>query len=221
MKSANPMIIGLVGYKNAGKTTLMKAIEKHTNILVNRIGFSEPLYKMLEVLGVTYAQIQDKSLRDLPHPKLGGKTIQEALNTLGTSWGRKMMYENIWTDRSLDAVISGAMNIADNVRFPNEYDCIRERRGVIVAIYEPDANFDGTEPERHIAELSEKADFFINNKRDRVTEEELVQEFLYKLGNFYAFLNHSIPAEFRQRFLRNFHGDDSAVYVQSSAGSGS
>jgi hypothetical protein len=157
------MLVGLIGYKNSGKTSITRKYKQLFDASVNMIGFSNPLYQMLGVLGVTEEEIQEKHKREFPHPKLGGKSIQFALNSLGTEWGRKMIYENIWVDRSLDAVVPGVTNVADNVRFPNEFKTVRNRGGVLIAIVNPTVRDDGTAPEAHIAELQAQADFTIHN----------------------------------------------------------
>ncbi|AKE44634.1 deoxynucleoside monophosphate kinase [Sinorhizobium phage phiM9] len=158
------MIVGLIGYKNAGKTQITQAFRGlYPELPVRMIGFSNPLYKMLGVLGITEDEIQDKPNRNTPHPKLGGKSIQFALNSLGTDWGRKMIHENIWTDRAMDDAQSHLINFADNVRFPNEFDAVIDRDGLTVAIINPNVCDDGTAPEAHIADLQEQADYKLFN----------------------------------------------------------
>ncbi|QIG68071.1 deoxynucleotide monophosphate kinase protein [Rhizobium phage RHph_Y68] len=162
------MLVGLIGYKNSGKTSIAKKYGQMFDPHLNMIGFSNPLYKMLGVLGITEEEIQDKPRRELPDPRFGGRSIQYALNSLGTDWGRKMIYENIWVDRALDAMIPSLTNIADNVRFPNEFDAVRKRNGFLIAIVNPKVGDDGTAPEKHIKDLQEKADVKIYNDPDLI-----------------------------------------------------
>ncbi|QIG73908.1 deoxynucleoside monophosphate kinase [Rhizobium phage RHph_N34] len=159
----NAFIVGLIGYKNSGKTTIAKTFSQMYGFQTKMIGFSNPLYEMLAVLGISLEEIQDKPRRELPDERLGGKSIQFALNSLGTDWGRKMIYENIWTDIALNSTDSLAINIADNVRFPNEFDGVKIRNGITVAIINPNVKDDGTAPEAHIEELQSKADYKIFN----------------------------------------------------------
>ncbi|QIG69704.1 deoxynucleotide monophosphate kinase protein [Rhizobium phage RHph_I46] len=157
------LIVGLIGFKNSGKTSITKEYITCFNYKTKMIGFSNPLYEMLGVLGISIEEIQDKPRRDLPDERLGGKSIQFALNSLGTDWGRKMIYENIWTDIALNSAQNGIVNIADNVRFPNEFEGVKKRNGITVAIINPNVKDDGTAPEAYIESLQKKADYTIFN----------------------------------------------------------
>lgn len=159
------IVIGLIGYKNSGKTSLSKLVgEVFYASNYGIIGFSNPLYKMMEVgLGITYEEIQDKARRDEPDPRLGGKSIQYALNTLGTKWGREMIYDDIWVDRSLASIGNLPVYFADNVRYANEYEGIERVGGINIAIVNPLVSDDGTWPEAHIAELQARTPFKVFN----------------------------------------------------------
>ncbi|AIK68388.1 deoxynucleoside monophosphate kinase [Rhizobium phage vB_RleM_P10VF] len=174
------MFIGLIGYKNSGKTSIANRYKELFDDSVNMIGFSNPLYAMLGVLGISMEEIQDKSKREIPHEKLGGKSIQFALNSLGTDWGRNMIYKNLWVERSLDALHPFATNIADNVRFPNEYDAVERQNGILVAIINPHVHDDGTAPEKHILELQDKAAYSIYNDPEK-TGLDLAATALYEI----------------------------------------
>lgn len=179
------MIIGLIGYKNSGKTSITKAFKRvYPELPVRMIGFSNPLYKMLGVLGITEEEIQDKPNRNTPHPKLGGKSIQFALNSLGTEWGRKMIHENIWTDRAMDDADPRVINVADNVRFPNEFDAVMDRNGLTVAIINPNVKDDGTAPEAHIEELQSLADYKLYNDPAKRSLDDCAEELYQCIVDF-------------------------------------
>ncbi|QGZ13907.1 deoxynucleoside monophosphate kinase [Rhizobium phage RL38J1] len=187
------MFIGLIGYKNSGKTSISKRYKELFGVPVNMIGFSNPLYQMLEVLGVTMEEIQDKSKRDEPHELLGGKSIQFALNSLGTDWGRNMIYKNLWVERSLDSLQPDTINIADNVRFPNEYDAVERSNGILVAVINPLVRYDGTVPEQHIAELQDKAPYSIYNNPEEADLDVAAHALHFIIQNEIAFrLNEAI-----------------------------
>jgi hypothetical protein len=178
------MLIGLIGYKNSGKTSISKAFtELYPNLEVNMIGFSNPLYDMLGVLGISRAEIQNKSIREVPHPKLYGKSIQYALNSLGTDWGRNMIGENIWVDASMSQLKPGAVNIADNIRFPNEFDAVRKNGGITVAIINPTVMDDGTVPESYVRELQAISDYQILNDPILKTLDDCA-ELLHNMSKF-------------------------------------
>ena len=119
------VIIGMIGYANSGKSTLSREFSKDSKL--NKVfGFSEPLYEMLMVLGVTEEQINDKELREQPLEILGGKSPIQAMISLGTEWGRNMVYPEIWVDqlkRRLTS-FSGRVAFVENVRYQNEFDMV-------------------------------------------------------------------------------------------------
>ena len=156
--------VGFVGYKNSGKTHISTKLREH-NSVYKAIGFSDPLYECLEAAaGITVKEIQDKSRRELPDPRLGGKSIQYALNSLGSDWGRGMIYEDIWTNRAFGKSEYGKFNLFDNVRFWNEYEGVRKGQGsVVFGIWNDDVGDDGTYPESFVFDLWQKADFIIDN----------------------------------------------------------
>lgn len=156
--------IGFVGYKNAGKTHISSKLQA-LSPAYNAIGFSDPLYACLEAAtGITIDRIQDKESRELPDPRLGGRSIQYALNTLGSDWGRKMMFEEIWVNRAFSRSEYGKLNLFDNVRFLNEFEGVRKGSGsVIFGIWNDDVKDDGSYPETLVNVLQRKADFIIDN----------------------------------------------------------
>jgi hypothetical protein len=163
------MLIGLIGYKNSGKTSISREFASlYDEFDVNMIGFSNPLYDMLNVLGISREEIQDKSIREIPHPKLHGKSIQYALNTLGTDWGRKLISENIWVKASMEQLKDEpwTVNIADNIRFPNEFQAVKDHGGITVGIVNPTVCDDGTVPESYVRQLQKEADYTILNDPD-------------------------------------------------------
>ena len=183
MIDKDTFLIGFVGYKNSGKTSVAKAFGEHFHDGVHLCGFSNPLYSMLEAgFGITYEDIQDKAARDIPLPQLGGRSIQYALNTLGTDWGRHMMNEDLWADAAIRTVKPGRVNIFDNVRFPNEFDKIKNAGGMLVHISNPSMSDDGTAPEAWVGYLGAKCDYSVFNEQGTVSlsdvTEVLFEQFL-------------------------------------------
>jgi hypothetical protein len=52
------------------------------------------------------------------------------MQTLGTEWGRNSVYPNLWVDIIKDKVkgckANGAYSVIDDMRFPNEYEMLKE-----------------------------------------------------------------------------------------------
>ena len=133
------MLVGFVGPAGAGKTTATNGMwggwtstypERWT-----RHRFAEPLKAMLGHLGLTDRHT-DGDLKEAPCDLLGGKTPRWAMQTLGTEWGRNLIYPELWFD-AWRRTLPGGNVVVDDCRFPNEADAIRALGGVIVRIARP------------------------------------------------------------------------------------
>ena len=154
------MIIGLVGYKGSGKSTISRAAIG-TSEGWEIISFAEPINKMLVAFGVPEIVLRDKSRWDEPREELCGQTIRHAAQTLGTEWGRKCINEKLWTNRGLtkakEANEHGWHSIIENIRFPSEFEELEAIGGITIAMYrEKVAPVENTylhESERYICSL--------------------------------------------------------------------
>lgn len=129
------MIIGFCGLAGAGKTTAAEYLEHEHGFA--RVRFAGPLKAMMAALGCSQDEI-DGHLKDSPCNLLGGKTPRQAMQWLGTEWGRDMIAPDLWT-RAWNAAASASRIVADDVRFANEADAIRARGGIVVEIHRPGA----------------------------------------------------------------------------------
>lgn len=130
------MVVGILGVAGSGKTL----VAKH---LVDRYGFQRtrfagPLKAMLKVgFGLTDEELdgQDK-LQALP--QLGGTTPRHMMQTLGHDWGRRMIHADIWANAwKRDVLSRDGLIVADDLRYPNEAQAIRDVGGVIWRVYRP------------------------------------------------------------------------------------
>lgn len=111
------MIVALIGYKGSGKSAVADAFIDHHFV---RRAFADPIKEMLRVgLGLTQAQLYGDE-KEVPCEALGGKTPREAFITLGSSWGRDMMFKDIWVQRFLASTPQDQHIICDDLRLPNE-----------------------------------------------------------------------------------------------------
>lgn len=159
-----PVLIGLVGYAGAGKTTTTRAAINGMGI--EHISFSDPIRDMMIALGIPAAVYDDKSRWNDPEavPELCGRTLRHATQTLGTEWGRNTINPALWSNlalrRASKLMGSGSSVIIDNVRFSTEFEAIEQAGGVTVAFhrvgYIPSLLHDS---ERQIGELQERAHY--------------------------------------------------------------
>lgn len=131
-------IIGLVGQKGCGKSTLAHALE---SLCFIRAPLAGPLKSMLHALLAAQnldAQGIDDMLnghaKEIPTRLLAGHTPRHAMQTLGTEWGRQLIAHDFWLDVWSRGVPNGVSVVVDDVRFTNEASMLRSRGGQIIRI---------------------------------------------------------------------------------------
>ncbi len=155
----SPIIIGLTGHKMSGKTTIAQKLNRMFRGEVQVIGFSDPIYRMLEAFGLDMYDIMDQGCRMLPHAQLHGKTVREAMVALGHVWGRQCINENVWIDKAEEQIdTSKTMVIFENIRYQNELEMVRRNGGIIVAVV--GGVYEDTPSENEIDDLMKQADIY-------------------------------------------------------------
>lgn len=162
------MLIGIVGYKGSGKSTVTDAaLRTLTYGEYIRIGFADAMVEMLAALGVPRSILSDKSKWNTPLEILCGKTVRHACTTLGTEWGRDHISVNLWANLTIQKYKKNSNKtvIVDNCRFPSEFVALRDNGAIMVAWDregEECTEYDH-ESEEHIGYLKTKCDIrFIN-----------------------------------------------------------
>lgn len=156
------LVIGFVGPKGCGKSTLCKAIQR-IEAKATVCSFATPLRRMLFYgLGIPIEVMNDKALKEVELPAYG-KSARQLMQTLGTEWGRNMVHPDVWVSAWLetvkDAERGGARVIlVDDVRFENEVQAIKDVGGVIIRVVRNEmvyADGDNHASEAGIAKLNE------------------------------------------------------------------
>jgi len=154
------MIIGLCGLAGSGKSTVAGTLTGSFDY--NRLAFADPLKGMLTSVGFTREQLYGAEKEALI-PDLG-VTPRQAMQTLGTDWGRKTIspdiWVNLWTRKARDLLAAGASVVADDVRFPNEVAAIKALGGQIWRVERPGTVQMTHESEKHdlVADLTIRND---------------------------------------------------------------
>jgi hypothetical protein len=123
-------LIGLCGLAGCGKSTVAAYLENELGYA--RVRFAGPLKDMLRALGLSERHIEG-DLKEVPCELLGGKTPRQAMQSLGTEWGRDMVADDLWIRAWADRLPVGPV-VAEDVRFPNEAAAIREKGGLLIRI---------------------------------------------------------------------------------------
>lgn len=134
--------IGFCGPAGAGKSTAADRLMKHWRF--NRVRFAGPLKAMLAALGLSAEQL-DGAFKEEPTPLLCGRTPRQAMQWLGTEWGRNLIGDDFWiaawraaVERTGGFHVPGKgwdrLIVADDIRFANEAKAIRDRGGIVVRI---------------------------------------------------------------------------------------
>lgn len=120
-----PTVIAFAGIAGAGKTTAAQyLVDSHGFV---KVSFADPLRKMLSCL----TDVEDRydARKNEPRLELCGKSLRQAMQTLGTEWGRYMVGEMLWTTQLVRTVhrlgTQGVTRIVvDDCRFDNEAQTI-------------------------------------------------------------------------------------------------
>ena len=177
----NQPIIGITGPARSGKDTF-------AGILISDFGFTrvalaDPLRRMVASLtGLSFAQLLDSPEKEIAHPKLGGISPRRAMQTLGTEWGRDIIWRDLWVEHAMDqAEAAGSAVVIPDVRFENEAEAIRARGGVVVHMKRPALNI---QVEAHASEAGVRLrfqDWMVLNDQGMEQLRDKAREFCWSL----------------------------------------
>lgn len=134
-----PPIIAFCGQATAGKTSAACIVaSNYPN--VTRISFADPIRDMLKAgFGFTDSDLHEH--KHTPMCRLFGKTPREAMQTLGTEWGREKIGRDIWAATAISRAKvlndEGYTVVFDDCRFDNEAEYVRKSGGIVIRIDRP------------------------------------------------------------------------------------
>ena len=162
------VLVGITGYKGAGKDIVGSAF---TDLGFETVKFADCLKGMLSWMLVYRGAPMDDvermiegDLKETPTPYFEGKTPREAMQWLGTEWGRDLIGPDVWKNAFKDAALSRSLVVCTDMRFPNENNLIKELGGYRIRVTRPDKQpneFSLHESEAYITSM--EVDYEITN----------------------------------------------------------
>lgn len=132
-------VIGITGRKGNGKDTAAQALEGF-EIVKFAGALKEMVRAYMRYVGVSEETIERCVEGDMKETKMalwGGKTTRYVLQTLGTDWGRNMIWDKLWTNAFQLRSAQFQKVACTDMRFPNESDVIAEEGGTTLRVTDP------------------------------------------------------------------------------------
>lgn len=168
----------------SGKTTASKYLQEKYNC--HLISFATPIKDMITVIlqGLCYSEkeIERRLYGDGKEETVEelGKSVRDLMLSLGTTWGRELVDENIWTTITYNKIGNNAY-VCDDVRRLNEAELLKHCNFKLIRIYNPNASI-----VKNIAE-----GFLVDYEFDYVIENNgTLQEFYSKLDRVVEDIKH-------------------------------
>lgn len=130
-------IVGVSGNcPGAGKSTAARVFAQHLRCKVWAV--ADPLYECAATLtGLPQSRLRSREGKRSTLDQLGGMTVGQFLQRLGTDAVRERVHPNVWVsvlERRIRAAAPGASVVVGDVRFPNEARLIRRLGGIIARV---------------------------------------------------------------------------------------
>jgi hypothetical protein len=104
----------------------------------DRYAFASPIKNAVNGIMGWDSRHSDGILKEVIDPRIG-KSPRQLYQTLGTEWGRSMVYDRIWVMLGEERYHKSGFLIISDVRFPNEVEMVKKNGGIIVHVSNPTA----------------------------------------------------------------------------------
>lgn len=145
MKNESNLIIAFTGARGVGKTVVANELVKSGSNDYVIESFATPIKDMLKAMGLTEYFVTDPEGKQEPIPWLDGVSGRELMQTLGTSWGRETVLDDIWlramNQRLRKYISTDKIIIIDDLRFDNEAKFIQSQGGYIISLTRDGINY--------------------------------------------------------------------------------
>ena len=185
--------VGIAGYKRSGKDTVAQMLIEELqalNITVERRAFADSLKEeVAHFLSEYFAP--EKSYEDYLDIMHSDGTEKEQFRYLMQWWGtegrRMMVDDNYWMDRVSEYAKNSkyAVIITPDVRFKNEINYIKNRKGIVINVIRPGAVSSEHASENDINDY-EGWDYTIHNTSDIVALRGQVQQIAEMLHSYFT-----------------------------------
>lgn len=173
-------LIGVVGPKNSGKTTVAALLSRRLSKDTRRMKMAAPIKSMVHQfllhLGYSKPEVEemiDGSEKSKVIPICGGVTPRTLMQTLGTEWGRDQIGDDVWVSVQFSMakrLLRNDINVIfDDIRFENEFDAFKtaDRSHHVMIGCDPGDRLDADKEDTHRSESStgslvERADIILD-----------------------------------------------------------
>jgi hypothetical protein len=138
------MIIAISGKKGSGKSTIGEIFRDNGFILDSFANSVKDICTILfgydrnKLEGITEEDRKWRETTDIKYSELMNKnfTPREAMILVGTYFGRNMIHPNIWIETLFNRYYNNSNKnlLITDLRFPNEYEEIKKRGGIIIRV---------------------------------------------------------------------------------------
>lgn len=179
------VIIGLIGKKGSGKTTVANYLQKKLGY--HEIAFADALKETIQIWYPDLDQkvLHDPMLKEVPVDALNGSTPRSIMQKIGTDLVREHYDDELWLNivkKKISMLKPNDNIVVSDIRFQNELDTITEynmsEKVIIFRIIR--TNLEKVD-DKHITENQELSSSFIVNLYNDGTIEELFEKIEKKL----------------------------------------
>ena len=170
-------LIGIAGRKGAGKDTAAEVLVAAGYENVKFAGaLKAMMYAFANYVGIepeTAKRLIDGDLKEQPNEHLGGKSFRWAMQTLGTEWGRELIFDGIWIRSFLSRAAMFDKGVCTDMRFPNEVETVKSQGGTTLRVVDPRFKRPAEEHESESQIDTLAVDYVVCNDKKTMSVEDL------------------------------------------------